>query len=88
MRAFRLNGFDTAPEIEELPRPVPQEGEALVRIAACGLNFADLLMLTGRYQDTPAPPFTMGMEVAGIVEEEAASSRACCYRNIQTGPHE
>ncbi|MGR3641089.1 NADPH:quinone oxidoreductase family protein [Alterinioella nitratireducens] len=68
MRAFRLNGFDTAPEIEELPRPAPQEGEALVRIAACGLNFADLLMQTGRYQDTPAPPFTMGMEVAGIVE--------------------
>jgi len=40
-----------------------------VRIAACGLNFADLLMADGKYQDTPDPPFTLGMEVAGTVEE-------------------
>lgn len=68
MRAFRLNGFDTAPSIEDIDTPAPGPGEALVRIAACGLNFADLLMLKGKYQDTPEPPFTMGMEIAGTVE--------------------
>ena len=38
-------------------------------IRACGLNFADLLMIKGTYQDTPQAPFTLGMEVAGIVTE-------------------
>lgn len=68
MRAFRLTSFDTAPTVAQIDRPAPAKGEALVRIAACGLNFADLLMLTGRYQDTPEPPFTMGMEIAGTIE--------------------
>ena len=68
MRAYRLTNFDTAPSLAEIAVPHPGPGEALVRIAACGLNFADLLMLKGQYQDTPAPPFTMGMEVAGVVE--------------------
>jgi NADPH2:quinone reductase len=38
-----------------------------IDIAACGLNFADLLMIKGEYQETPEPPFTLGMEVAGRV---------------------
>lgn len=68
MRAFRLTSFDTAPTVAEIDTPTPRKGEALVRIAACGLNFADLLMVKGSYQDTPEPPFTMGMEIAGTVE--------------------
>lgn len=68
MRAFRLTSFDAAPSLVEIAPPHPGPGEALVRIAACGLNFADLLMLKGQYQDTPALPFTMGMEIAGVVE--------------------
>jgi NADPH:quinone reductase len=51
-----------------IPRPVPGRGEVLVRIAAAGLNFADLLMIAGRYQEMPAPPFTLGLELAGTVE--------------------
>lgn len=39
-----------------------------MRVGACGLNFADLLMTTGRYQDTPTPPFTLGLELSGTVE--------------------
>lgn len=49
-------------------RPL-KAGEIRIRIRACGLNFADLLMMTGKYQDTPAAPFTLGMEVAGEVLE-------------------
>ena len=41
----------------------------LVRIAACGLNFADLLMANGTYQDIPPLPATLGMELAGTVAE-------------------
>nr|WP_268793866.1 NADPH:quinone oxidoreductase family protein [Roseovarius indicus] len=48
--------------------PEPKEGEVRLEIGACGLNFADLLMIKGEYQDTPEPPFTLGMEVAGTIE--------------------
>jgi len=48
--------------------PSPAEGQIRVAIRACGLNFADLLMQKGTYQDTPAAPFTLGLEVAGVVD--------------------
>lgn len=68
MRAYRLVSAGEDPAFAEIPIPDPGPGEALVRIAACGLNFADLLMIEGKYQDRPEPPFTMGMELAGTVE--------------------
>lgn len=68
MRAVQLSTFQSAPILRDLPLPTPQKGELRVAIAACGLNFADLLMMDGTYQDTPAPPFTMGMELAGVVD--------------------
>ncbi|MCC2099409.1 MAG: alcohol dehydrogenase catalytic domain-containing protein, partial [Hyphomicrobiales bacterium] len=68
MKAFRVSSHDTAPTIEEIDRPEPAPGEIRVAIQACGLNFADLLMAGGTYQDTPALPFTLGMEVAGTVD--------------------
>jgi len=45
-----------------------------VRIAvqAAGINFADLLLVSGQYQEKPAFPFTPGMEAAGTVAEVAA----------------
>lgn len=67
MRAFQVTGFDQVPTIAEVEKPAPGPGEVQIRIHACGLNFADLLMAKGTYQDTPALPFTLGMEVAGEV---------------------
>jgi len=67
MKAYRLTATGTAPEIAELPTPQAGPGEVIVEIAACGLNFADLLMVEGTYQQTPPPPFTLGMELAGTV---------------------
>lgn len=68
MRALVLSTLDTPPALQDLPIPEPGEGEVRLRIRACGLNFADLLMITGRYQERPDLPFVMGMEVAGTVE--------------------
>jgi NADPH2:quinone reductase len=68
MRALRLDQFGQPPQLHETPVPEPGSGEVLVRIAACGLNFADLLMIDGRYQERPDPPITLGMEVSGTVE--------------------
>ena len=41
----------------------------LVRVAACGLNFGDLLMIKGSYQEKPPLPYTLGTEISGTVEE-------------------
>jgi NADPH2:quinone reductase len=68
MRAFVVPSGDGPPLFDDLPVPVPGPGEVLVRVAACGLNFADLLMLAGTYQDTPPRPFVPGLELAGHVE--------------------
>ena len=68
MRAYHVARPGARAALQSLPRPEPGAGELLVRMEACGLNFADLLMLDGTYQDTPEPPFTLGMEVAGTVE--------------------
>ena len=68
MRALQISTFGLPPGLRTVPVPDLGPGEVLVRTAACGLNFADLLMSEGRYQDTPPLPFTLGMEVAGTVE--------------------
>ncbi|SHG44283.1 NADPH:quinone oxidoreductase family protein [Cognatishimia maritima] len=68
MRAFQVQSHETAPVIIDLPLPEPSNSQIRVRIHACGLNFADLLMQKGTYQDTPALPFVAGMEVAGVVD--------------------
>lgn len=67
MRAFQITSFDQPAKVINCPDPVAGTGEVLLSITACGLNFADLLMAKGSYQDTPAPPFTLGMEVCGTV---------------------
>lgn len=67
MRAFLLAQTDAKPALTELALRAPGPGELAVDIAACGLNFADLLMIEGKYQDTPATPFVLGMELAGTV---------------------
>ncbi len=74
MRAFRIAASGDAPRIMEIPTPQAEAGELQVKIGACGLNFADLLMVKGAYQDTPDAPFTLGMEVAGTVASLGAET--------------
>jgi NADPH:quinone reductase len=54
--------------VEDLPVPQPGPGAVRLRVRAAGVNFADSLIITGRYQDKPALPFIPGMEVAGQIE--------------------
>lgn len=75
MRAFQVTSHDTTPSLVELPQPEPGPGQIRVRIRACALNFGDLLMIKGTYQDTPPVPFTLGMEVAGEVDAVGADVR-------------
>ena len=53
-------------EIVDLPVPVPGPGQALVRIAASGVNFIDIYFRSGLYKSDL--PITLGSEAAGTVE--------------------
>lgn len=53
--------------VETLPDLAPGLGEVVVDIKAAAVNYPDLLVVTGRYQVTPPPPFAPGKEGAGVV---------------------
>jgi NADPH:quinone reductase len=63
----RLGSPAEAMELVELPDPVAGPGELLVRVEACALNFPDVLLAAGQYQERPELPFTPGLEVCGTV---------------------
>ncbi len=54
-------------QVSEATDPPPKPGEVLVEVEAAGVNFADILMISGRYAGGPAPPFVAGREFAGTV---------------------
>jgi putative PIG3 family NAD(P)H quinone oxidoreductase len=58
--------------VAEIEKPVPKPGEVLIRVAAAGLNRADLLQAKGMYPPPPGAPSTLGLEVSGTVEELGA----------------
>ena len=51
----------------DVPTPKPKPNEALVKIAAAGVNFIDVYFREGRYPVTP--PFILGQEASGVVSE-------------------
>lgn len=53
--------------VADIADPVPGDGEVMVRVQACALNFPDLLMTRGGYQFRPDLPFTLGTEACGAV---------------------
>lgn len=67
MRAWQVMELGQAPKMVQMVDPVPHQGQALIEVAACGLNHADLLMQNGTYQERPPLPFIPGLEVAGQI---------------------
>jgi len=67
MRAWQIDALGQPATLRILPDPRPARGEARIAIHACGLNFADLLMAEGKYQEKPTLPFIPGLELAGTV---------------------
>jgi NADPH:quinone reductase len=67
MRAWTIEQMGIKAVQKDISPPAPGPGEARIAIAACGLNFADLLMQEGTYQERPPLPFIPGMEIAGTV---------------------
>jgi NADPH2:quinone reductase len=59
--------------VEDIPSLVPNAGQVVVAVKAAGVNFPDTLIIQGRYQFKPEPPFSPGGEVAGVVKELGAN---------------
>lgn len=68
MRAYQADEPGAPPSLRDHPTPVPQAGQVRIAVSACGLNFADLLMLQGKYQEKPPLPIIPGLEVAGTID--------------------
>jgi NADPH2:quinone reductase len=65
-------GGPEAMEVVELPVPQPKANEAVIKLAASGVNFIDVYLREGRYK---APlPFVLGQEGAGVVTEVGADT--------------
>jgi len=53
--------------IEDVPAPTPAADEVLIDVRVTSVNYADSLMVAGKYQTRPPFPFSPGLETAGVV---------------------
>jgi NADPH:quinone reductase len=69
MKAIRINetGAPEVMHLEEIEAPTPKEGEVLIKVAAAGINYADLAQRQGAYLTRTSTPATMGSEFSGTV---------------------
>jgi NADPH:quinone reductase len=58
--------------VEDVPAPPLRDGAVRLTIHAAGINFADLLLIAGQYQEKPPFPFIPGAEAAGVVAQVGA----------------
>jgi NADPH2:quinone reductase len=82
MKAIQVKqpGGPEAMELAELPVPQPKANEAVVKLAASGVNFIDVYFREGRYK---APmPFVLGQEGAGVVTAVGAD-----VNSVKAGDH-
>src|ERR1700736_6067600 len=70
MKALLCKEFGPAEKlvVEEVAPVEPGEGQVVVEIKACSVNFPDTLIIQGKYQFKPDMPFSPGGEVAGVVK--------------------
>ncbi len=53
--------------LRDMPEPQPGPEQVAIRVEACGVNYADVMMRYGLYPGSPEPPFIPGFEVCGTV---------------------
>ncbi len=60
-------------EVRDVPEPTPGAHDVLVEVHSVGISFPDLLLSRGEYQFKPEPPFTLGVDFAGVVLDPGAA---------------
>ncbi len=68
MRAMRLHALGESLQLDDIPTPEPGPGQVRLKLEACGVNFADTLLIHGKYQEKPKLPFSPGAEACGVVD--------------------
>ncbi|WP_308447205.1 NADPH:quinone oxidoreductase family protein [Alkalihalobacterium chitinilyticum] len=53
--------------LEEVPQPTIERNQVLIEVNAVALNFFDILLCQGKYQEKPPFPFTIGAELSGKI---------------------
>jgi len=61
------HGSIDALTLKTLPEPIAARGEVLLDVRAASVNFPDLMVIAGTYQNLPALPFVPGKDMAGVV---------------------
>jgi len=69
MKAIQVEraGAEIKLVVGEIARPEPRSGEVLIKVAAAGINHADLIQAKGGYPPPPGAPDTLGLEVSGEI---------------------
>ncbi|MGX9135301.1 NADPH:quinone oxidoreductase family protein [Rummeliibacillus sp. JY-2-4R] len=72
MRAWNVTEIGEPQDVLKqvnLPKPKPSSNEVLIKVEAAALNFFDILLCQGKYQERPQLPFTPGAEISGTIED-------------------
>ncbi|MGH8332414.1 MAG: alcohol dehydrogenase catalytic domain-containing protein, partial [Pseudomonas sp.] len=69
-----LQGVEGQVEWLEEPSPTCDVGQVRIRVAAAGLNRADLLQKAGLYRQPPGASHVLGIECSGVISDVGAGS--------------
>jgi len=89
MRAWqvqRLGDPDQALQLAEVDEPRPEPDEVVIEVLAAALNFFDILLCKGEYQERPELPFTPGGEISGTVLETGEGANLQVGRRVIATP--
>ncbi len=70
----------------QIPRPSPGKGEVLVKVAAAGINRADLMQAMGAYPPPPGASATLGLEISGTIAARGAGRHRFCGWRQRSAP--
>ncbi|XP_060629718.2 quinone oxidoreductase [Anolis sagrei] len=67
VRVFEFGGPEVLKVKTDVPLPVPNNDQVLIKVNACGVNPVDIYIRSGTYKRKPTLPYTPGEDVSGIV---------------------
>jgi NADPH2:quinone reductase len=85
-RVHELGDPKSALVLEDVEEPKASSGEVVVEVEAAGLNFFDILLCRGEYQERPELPFTPGAEVSGTIAEVGDGVDLAAGRRVLAAP--
>jgi NADPH:quinone reductase-like Zn-dependent oxidoreductase len=82
MRAITIDAYETRPQLREIPKPQPGEGELLIRLRAAGVNPMDWKARDGLFKQLWSAdfPVVLGFDGAGVVEAVGPGVVAAAFR--------